>query len=187
MSEHPARSQRLPARSRTPLGRVVASDDRSAAGLLGTHATGIDALLRPVADRKVRLAGVGDPGLVAGGVVIAAGVTVARSLAAEVVVGAMHDALSRAGRIGVLARIHMRPCCVVAGLDINDDLGHVGAAGENRLRRRTAFGKVIIAVRLRLSGSISRDPGFDDDMTSHAPVACTTGGREYKPNATAGA
>ena len=51
-----------------------------------------------------------------------------------------------------------------------------------------AFGKVIIAVLLRLSGSISRDPGFDDDMTRHAPVACTTGGREYKPNAaTAGA
>src|SRR2546428_3750700 len=146
MSEHPARSQRLPARSRTPLGRVVASDDRSAAGLLGTHATGIDALLRPVADRKVRLAGVGDPGLVAGGVVIAAGVTVARSLAAEVVVGAMHDALSRAGRIGVLARIYIRPCCRVAWLGLNDDLGHVGAGGGKRLPGRPAFGKGVGAL-----------------------------------------
>jgi len=113
------------------------------------HATGIDALHRPVADRKVRLAGVGDPGPVAGGVVIAAGVAVARSLAAGVAVGAMHDAVSRAGRIRVHARIHMRPCCVVPRLDINDDLvtsepqGKF-AAGDARLWEGE------IAVRLRL-------------------------------------
>ncbi len=45
------------------------------------HGAGIDALHRPVADRKTRVAGVGDAALGAGGVVIATGAVAAAGVA----------------------------------------------------------------------------------------------------------